>query len=237
MIYIGIAAVFAGIVQGITGFGAGIVMMMILPMVLRSIPQSAGVSSAICIILSLQMFLLYRKHVDMKKVAAPAVLYIAMCTLAMYFSTLIDQTAMKRVFGVFLIMLSIYYLFINKNNDRKKLNLPVSVLCIMVSAVCDGLFGVGGPLMVVYFLSTTHNTHQYLGTIQAFFCLNGIYNTCFRIYRGILLPEHMLYIAVGMGCILIGGMLANKMISKLDGLLIRKLTYAVIGISGILNLI
>lgn len=67
MIYIGIAAVFAGIVQGITGFGAGIVMMMILPMVLGSIPQSAGVSTAICVILSLQMIFLYRKHVDVKK--------------------------------------------------------------------------------------------------------------------------------------------------------------------------
>lgn len=237
MIYIGIAAVFAGIVQGITGFGAGIVMMMILPMVLGSIPQSAGVSTAICVILSLQMIFLYRKHVDVKKVIVPAVFYIAVCTLAMYFSTAIDQAAMKRVFGVFLIMLSIYYLFINKNNDRKKISLPVSILCIMISAVCDGLFGVGGPLMVVYFLSVTHNTHQYLGTIQTFFCLNSFYNTCFRIYRGILLPEHLLYIAVGMACILIGGMLANKIISKLDGYFIRKLTYVVIGISGFINII
>lgn len=237
MIFIALSACIAGIVQGITGFGAGIVMMMILPMILGNIPQSAGVSTAICVILSAQMVFLYRKHVDIKKVILPSILYIIVCTTSMYFSTMIEQNLMKKVFGVFLLLLAIYYLFINKNNDRKKLSLALSLFCIIVSAACDGLFGVGGPLMVLYFLSTTHNTHQYLGTIQAFFTINCFYNTCFRIYRGILLPEHLMYIIVGMVCIIIGGFIANKIVDKLDGILVRKLTYIMIGISGLINII
>lgn len=237
MIFIALSACIAGIVQGITGFGAGIVMMMILPMILGNIPQSAGVSTAICVILSAQMVYLYRQHVDIKKVILPSILYILICSVSMYFSTMIDQNLMKKIFGTFLLLLAIYYLFINKNNDRKKLSLALSVFCIVVSAACDGLFGVGGPLMVLYFLSTTHNTHQYLGTIQAFFTINCFYNTCFRIYRGILLPEHLIYIAVGMICIVIGGYIANKIVDKLDGVLVRKLTYIMIGISGLMNII
>lgn len=237
MILIVLLACIAGIVQGITGFGAGIVMMMVLPMILGNIPQSAGVSTAICIVLSAQMVYLYRKHVDIKKVILPSILYIIVCTTSMYFSTTINQNLMKKVFGIFLLMLAVYYLFINKNNDRKKLSLTVSLFCIIVSAACDGLFGVGGPLMVLYFLSTTHNTHQYLGTIQAFFTVNCFYNTCFRIYRGILLPEHLIYIIIGMISILIGGFIANKIVDKLDGVFIRKLTYIMIGISGLFNII
>lgn len=237
MIFIALSACIAGIVQGITGFGAGIVMMMILPMILGNIPQSAGVSTAICVILSAQMVYLYRKHVDIKKVILPSILYILICSISMYFSTMIDQNLMKKVFGTFLLLLAIYYLFINKNNERKKLSLALSLFCIVVSAACDGLFGVGGPLMVLYFLSTTHNTHQYLGTIQAFFTINCFYNTCFRIYRGIILPEHLIYIAVGMICIVIGGYIANKIVDKLDGVLVRKLTYIMIGISGLINII
>lgn len=237
MIFIALSACIAGIVQGITGFGAGIVMMMILPMILGNIPQSAGVSTAICVILSAQMVYLYRKHVDIKKVILPSILYILICSISMYFSTMIDQNLMKKVFGTFLLLLAIYYLFINKNNERKKLSLALSLFCIIVSAACDGLFGVGGPLMVLYFLSTTHNTHQYLGTIQAFFTINCFYNTCFRIYRGIILPEHLIYIAVGMVCIVIGGYIANKIVDKLDGVLVRKLTYIMIGISGLINII
>lgn len=48
--YIFLPALIAGIVQGVTGFGAGIVMLMFLPLQ-YSVIQSAGVSSAICMIL------------------------------------------------------------------------------------------------------------------------------------------------------------------------------------------
>ena len=46
-ILVSLTAVLAGIVQGITGFGSGIVIMMILPMFF-ALPQSAGISTAIC---------------------------------------------------------------------------------------------------------------------------------------------------------------------------------------------
>ena len=237
MLYIALVAICAGVVQGVTGFGAGIVMMMVLPSIIGSIPSSAGISTAICTILSLQMAYTYRKHIDFKKIIYPAILFITIGTTAMYFSTMVNQALMKKVFGAFLIILSIYYLFFNKNRERKKLSLTVSIFCIVISALCDGLFGVGGPLMVLYFLSTTHNTHQYLGTIQTFFFMTCIYNTCFRIFRGILLPEHLVFVAIGMACIVVGGFIGNKIVTKLDGALIKKLTYVVIGLAGIINII
>ena len=91
--------------------------------------------------------------------------------------------------------------------------------------------------MVIYFLSQTHSTHEYLGTIQFFFLINSIYNTCFRIVNGILLPEHLMLIAIGAISIMIGGIVARKIVDKLDGMILRKLTYIMIGIAGIINLI
>ena len=230
------AAVLAGIVQGVTGFGSGIVLMMVLPMFFP-LPQSAGLSTAICLFLNAMMVYTYRKHINFKKIIPPAMLYMIVCSITIRFSTAINQIVMKKIFGIFLIMLAVYYLFINKSNERKKLSFLTSLFCIIVSAVCDGLFGIGGPLMVLYFLSQTHHTHEYLGTIQTFFLMNCIYNTFFRIINGILLPEHLLYIGVGMVAIVIGGMIAKKLVDKMDGVLIRKLTYVMIGISGIVNLI
>lgn len=237
MFYIMISTLIAGIVQGVTGFGSGIVQMMLLPSILHSIPQAAGVSTAISSVLTFQMAYTYRKHINIKKIVVPAVLYICVSTSAMYFSTMVNQVFMKKILGAFLVLLSIYYIFINKSNERKKLSLFTSIICIMISGACDGLFGIGGPLMVLYFLSFTHNTHEYLGTIQAFFCINCVYNTIFRIYRGILLPVHITYIGVGMLCILVGGMIANKVVNRLDGLMIRKLVYVMIGIAGLINII
>jgi hypothetical protein len=229
-------AFIAGIIQGVTGFGSSLVLMMVLPMMF-ALPQSAGISTAICICLNAQMLFMYRKHVDLKKIIPPAILYIAVCSVVIRFSTTVNQAMMKKVFGLFLIVLAIYYLFINKDGERKKIGLALSLFCIVVSATCDGLFGIGGPLMVMYFLSTTHNTHEYLGTIQTFFCINCVYNTLFRIYNGILLPEHLKYIGIGMVGIFIGGFIANKIVDKLDGVMLRKLIYIMIAISGIINII
>lgn len=228
-------AIVAGIVQGVTGFGAGIVLMMVLPSYF-ALAQSAGISTAICLMLSCTMVYTYRQYISFKTIVRPALFYIVICSISIYFSTMVDQLLMKKLFGVFLIILACYYLFIDKG-ERKKLSLPISILCIVASAICDGLFGIGGPLMVLYFLSQTHNTHQYLGTIQTFFFINGIYNTCFRVFNGIITVNHLFYIGIGMIGILVGGLLARKIVDTLNGQFIRKLTYIMIGISGIMNII
>ena len=143
----------------------------------------------------------------------------------------------KKIFGVFLILLCLYYLFVSKNVQNKKLSLPMSIVCIAISATCDGLFGIGGPLMVLYFMSMTTSTHAYLGTMQLFFWTNSMYNTTLRFIRGILLPEHFVLLLVGTVSILIGGALAGKIVDRLNVATMRKLIYVMIGIGGVMNLI
>ncbi|MCI8294390.1 MAG: sulfite exporter TauE/SafE family protein [Lachnospiraceae bacterium] len=232
---IGLTALCAGVLQGVTGFGAGIVMMMVLPSFFP-LNQAAGVSCAIAILLSLSMFLRYRGHIQVKKVIWPAVLYVAVSSLSIVFSTTVDQALMKKVFGVFLILLSVYYLFFDKKQE-KELGLLVSILFIGISGACDGLFGIGGPLMVLYFLGQTHSKEEYLGSIQAVFLVNLIYGTIMRTANHILTLTHLPYIGVGMACILAGLLAANRIVDRLDGEKIKKITYVVIGLSGVMNLL
>ena len=91
--------------------------------------------------------------------------------------------------------------------------------------------------MVLYFMSMTDSTHEYLGTSQMFFMINSIYNTAFRFYRGILQPVHLIYIGVGIWGILSGVFIANKIVDRLNANAMRKLIYIMLGISGVLNLI
>lgn len=234
-ISIGLTALCAGILQGVTGFGAGIVMMMVLPAFLP-LNQAAGVSCAIAIILSFSMTMRYRRHISFKKVIFPAMLYLCASGGSICFSTLADQTAMKKVFGVFLLILSVYYLFFPVRTDRK-LGFVASVLFIVISGICDGLFGIGGPLMVIYFLSQTGSKKEYLGSIQALFLINLIWGTAVRLCSGILTVEHFLYIGMGMVCILAGLGVANKIADRLDGKKMEKAIYLVIGISGLINIV
>lgn len=224
----------AGILQGVTGFGAGIVIMMVLPS-LFPLNQAAGVSGCICLALCLMMAWNYRRHTRLGKVVFPAALYLLTSGVSIYFSTMVNQEMMKKIFGVFLVVLSGYYLFFNKGQD-KKLGKALSWAFIIVSGVCDGLFGIGGPLMVIYYLGQSDSKEEYLGNIQTLFSINLVYGTGLRISNHILGAEHLPCVCVGILCILGGLTAARRMVDRLDGGKIRKVTYGVIGISGVLNM-
>lgn len=232
--YIFLSAFVAGIIQGVTGFGAGVVMMMFLPLQF-SVIQSAGISSAICLILCAAMVYRYRKTINYKKIIAPAVLYLAMSSISIVFAKMMNQEIMKIILGIFLIVLAIYFLFFSKKEVEPKG--IVALLCIVISGICDGLFGIGGPLMVIYFLSKTHSKEEYLGTIQCFFLINVLYSTLFRIVNGIITIDLVSGIGLGMVGILIGLGIANKIVDKLDADFIRKLTYVLIGLCGLSNVL
>lgn len=229
-------AIIAGIIQGVTGFGAGIVMMIVLPMYFY-VGVSAGISGTICVFLSAVMVWAYRKYIDVKMIVKPALLYMLTCSIAINYSNVIDQIVMKKIFGLFLIILSVYYLMINKQENSQTLKPYISIICVIISAICDGLFGIGGPLMVIYFMAKTTSTKEYLGSIQTFFLINGIYNTLFRIYKGIIGIDHFIVIVCGVIGISIGIFFANRLVDKLDAKLIKKITYIVIGISGLINIL
>lgn len=232
--YIFLPALAGGIIQGVTGFGAGVVMMMFLPLQ-YSVVQSAGISSAICMILCAAMVYRYRKTINFKKIIAPAILYLAISSISILFAKMINQEVMKIILGIFLIILSLYFLFFNKKVIEPKG--IVSILCIVISGICDGLFGIGGPLMVIYFLAKTSSKEEYLGTIQCFFLINVLYSTIFRIFNSIITIDLMPGIGLGMLGILVGLFVANKIVDRLDGGLVKKLTYVIIGLCGLSNVI
>ena len=232
--YIFLPALAGGLIQGVTGFGAGVVMMMFLPLQF-SVVKSAGVSSAICLILCAAMVYRYRKNINYKKIILPAILYLLISSISILFAKMINQELMKIILGLFLIILAVYFLCFSKKEIEPKG--IIALLCIVVSGICDGLFGIGGPLMVIYFLSKTQNKEEYLGTIQCFFLISVLYSTVFRIFNSIITVELIPGIGLGMAGILIGLFIANKIVDKLNAELIKKLTYVIIGLCGLSNIL
>ena len=117
--YILLPAFVAGIIQGVSGFGAGVVMMMFLPLQL-SVVQSAGVSSAICMILCAAMVYRYRHTINFKKIIGPAVLYLFVSSVSILFAKMIDQNIMKIILGIFLFFYSLFFFSFFKTNFKPK---------------------------------------------------------------------------------------------------------------------
>lgn len=234
-IYLMLTAVIAGLVQGTTGFGLGIVMMLVLPFFLP-LASSAAVTNFISLPLCLFLYLRYRKEVNHKLLILPTLFYIVGSSLAILLIPYINQYLLKIFFSLFLIRLSIYFLKF-ATTFQIRASLTTMIVTGVLSGICDGLFGIGGPLMVVFYLALVPTKEAYLGSIQGLFLLVGIYNIIFRIYRGIFtinLLQPSLFISVA---VLLGMLIANRIVNRINHDLIRQLTYCFIGLSGVITLL
>ncbi len=225
----------AGLAQGVCGFGAGILMMMVLPLFF-SISRSAAVAGIVSLALTLLMIIRYRKHISIKKAIVPLLVYSLCSALAIHFSSRVDQQLLKRLFGVFLILLTAHHFLFSKKQP-KAWSLPVCVAAWAFSGVCSGLFSVGGPLMVLYYLSHTDSKEEFLGTTEVLFFINLLLSAYLRARSGILTADLLPLCALGIVCTMVGLYIANRIIDRIDGARLKNIVYAGVGISGVINLL
>ena len=230
-----ISTLLAGFIQGVSGFGAGIVFMSVIPYFL-SVISSAVISNFMSVFLNLLMTYHYRQAINKTIIVLPALFFY----YRWYFVTLFcydDRYSFFKInFRSFLTILAIYFYFFS---HRVKItnNIFTMFLCGFVSGVCDGLFGIGGPLMVLFFLALTNSKDEYLGTISLFFLIVCSYNLIFRIVHGIFTLQLLPYALLSLIMVFVGLQLGNRVVCKIDEQRLRKITYILIGFSGIITLL
>ncbi len=234
LIIVLITAFFAGLIQGVTGFGAGIVMMSAIPYVIN-LPKAAAITNAVAVVLTIIMAYQYRNQIKLKLLLAPTLFYIIGSTLAIHLSKGYDSRFLKIIFAVFLIGLALYFWKFAEKVSIKA-NFLTMFLCGVVSGICDGLFAIGGPLMVLFFLAVTDSQEEYLANLQTVFLISGLYNLFFRAIQGILTVDLLPLIVLGIISIIIGLVIANRIMHHIKPTQIKLMTYALIGISGLFTL-
>lgn len=234
-VLISFAGACAGLIQGITGMGGGMVLMLVLPYFFP-VSQSAAISGAICLFLTFLMLMRYRKFINLRLAISTAVLYSLASLTAINLSVGMDSVRIQKFFGGFLILLSAF-LLLRKENDSFTTLKVTSILFPLISGICDGFFGVGSPLMVLFFTAKTKTKGEYLGSIQLMFFLTLLANTVLRLNRHIIGPENIPGILFGFLGIFGGLQIANCIVGKINSEALKKMAYCAIGISGVYNLI
>lgn len=194
----------AGLVQGLTGFGAAIVMMIFLPQ-LFPIAQSAAVAGVI--------------------MAASVAAY------SVHLGQVLDVQLLRRLLGALLVSLAGYF-SLSKRAANQTYPWWLAGLFMIISGFFNGLFGIGGPLMALYFLSLADTTADYLGNLQTFFLIDVVYISTVRVLNGILTPVLLPHIMIGMVGAVIGTALAARILPRLPMTTVRHLIYLFIGLSG-----
>lgn len=232
-----LAAMMAGFVQGVTGFGSGIIMMIFLPYLLP-INQSAGVSTLTMVVANIMVVWHYRKYLKWQRLVLPFVIYMSTAIFSVYLSKSMATGHLKLLLGILLVTLATYYLIMNIHSIKLK-NIPIYIMVVfaIISGFFNGLFGIGGPLMALYFLTISDSKENYLASIQTFFLIDTFCITSIRFASGILTLGNLKFVFIGIIGAVIGTILANRLVKHLNLKVISLCIYGFIGFSGLYYLI
>lgn len=225
------SALLGGFVQGLTGFGAVIIMMIFFPSILP-IDQAAGIAAVSMLASMIGLTFRYRHEFRLQRVIGPFIVYAAVATWSVQLSHTLDSHIMRMLLGFLLAALYLYFTR-GKNSGTRKYPWYVAICFMVISGFFNGLLGIGGPLMALYFLSLSHSIPEYTASIQGFFLIDVFYISSVRVSNGILVAHAIPYILVGMVAAGIGTIVAARIAHRLDDLTFRKWVYRFIGVSGI----
>lgn len=219
------------LIQGVTGFGASLTIMTILPYFM-ALPQAVAISCVIPLAQMAALVWLYRRALNWRRVLVPSAFYLVGCWLSIRHTLSFDPTALKFAFGIFLIVIGVYFL---RFSDRAKVKdtIPVMVACSFISGVINGVFGIGGPLMVLYYMAACDSMEEYVANLQCCFLVTDIYCLVLRTQEGIFTADLIGPSLVGIVVILIGQALATRIVKKINSeAIIRRCTYVMVCVSG-----
>jgi len=234
-IAIGIISMAAGLVQTVTGFGAVVMMMLVLPFFFSVIDASA-LALTVALVFSVVLCWQYRKHIRLQIALLPTLAYTIINLIVIQVVNRVNAERLETFFAVFLVLLSLYYLLVAKN-IRVAPRPAVGIGCGIFSGISAAFFAIGGPPMAIYFMAATDTHYSYVGCMQFLFVVTSITGIIGRITNGMYSASILPYVIWGIVCIL-GGMWIGKGINdKLNADLMRMLAYLFVGDSGMILLL
>lgn len=226
----------AGTVQTVTGFGSVVLMMIMFPFFFSIIDAPAlalAINMLYCAILCWK----YRKSIDFKAVLLPTLLYSIVGFAVTGLVGDADLHILVIIFAIFLMLLSLYLLFVSHRIKLEKPKPIVGVGCGILAGVSSGLFAIGGPTIAPYMIAATKDHKSYVASMQFMFTVTNIVNLAGRAVNGIFNYAMWPYIAVGSVCILVGMKLGEVVSAKLNPAKLRAIVYSFVGISGLILLL
>lgn len=116
----------ASFVQRTTGFGFGIFIMTLLPFLMPSYGEATTLSGLLAMTTSAIITWNMRKHITWKRLYPILLTFIVVSAAAICLLTRIQETSLRRILGIVLILISLYFAFFS-GKIRIRTTLPWQV--------------------------------------------------------------------------------------------------------------
>ena len=224
------------LIQRITGFGYGIFVMMFFPHFMPSFGEANALAGMISATTSTTVALSMWKQINWKNIPAPLICSAVTSSIAVKFMTGQTDQTLKLLLGILLIVLSVYFFFF-AGKIQFQSSLWKGALAGALSGIMNGLFAMGGPPMVIYFMMSSKDMKEYLATIQMYFALSNIYTTVIKASAGYVTREVLIFYVVAAISALVGVWLGKKVFNRCKPAMLKKAVYGFMAISGVINIV
>lgn len=231
MLLLGVLSMGSSLLQAVTGFGFGIIMMATMPLFLPY-ELALNISTSLSLLLNLTILVRCWRHIQWRQLAFPALFCVLGSSTGMFLMSASPSPIYKRLLGVFLVLLAIWLLFFSDKVHIQPRMRNAAIVGI-ISGLCGGLFSVSGPPMILYFVSVLQDKEEYMATSQMYFLINNIYLLVMRsllhlIPDGILLPA-----LCGLAGLVVGSLVGGRIFSSIDTKKMKSVVYVVMALSGL----
>ncbi|TVP82648.1 MAG: sulfite exporter TauE/SafE family protein [Alkalicoccus sp.] len=225
-------------IQGVSGFGFGLIAMSFLPLMFTVIESTLLVMSLSLFVaasIAVQMW----KHVRWKSlVVLLSAAFFGRIGAFYVLSTYGELDIMRDFLGVFLLLI-VVYLFYGANKMQKigSTAIWIPILAGLLGGFVGGVFAIGGPFFVFFLmLAFADDKYAYSANLQITFFFTNLMTVTLHGVNGDYNMDFLLYFLVGIVTVLIGTRLGVACLRRISQENMRRLAGAVVALAAI-NLI
>ena len=235
LILISAVVLASSFIQSVTGFGFGIFSMIFLPSLLLY-TEANVLSTMLSLFTSLAIVLVMWRKINFKHIVFPIIGCLFSTYVAVEFINSQNNRTLLLMLGIVLVLLSVYFFFFS-DKIKIKPTWYAGLIAGILSGTMSGMFAIGGPPAVIYFLQSEDDTDDYLATLSAYFVLSGTISIITKAANGFITPTVWLAFGIGFIAMALGALIGTFARGKCNSTMIKKTVYGFMAISGIMNII
>lgn len=179
---------FASVVQGISGFAFGLIVLMVFPH-LFGYSDALVLANLMTLVLLVYNSYLYRHYCAWKWLSVGVSVFALTDLIGVLVLKYVGENPVwHTLLGVMFILMALYMIW-----GQKKVHIRANQTTLAffsgITGLLVGAFAVGGPIMAVFFMEACRSKEEYLGTIQVLSLLGMSMDMVFRIANGMVTWE------------------------------------------------
>jgi uncharacterized membrane protein YfcA len=225
----------ASYIQSVAGFGFGIFAMVFFPYFLKY-TEANVLSGILSTVTSVFLLVALFRKVHWKNLLFPILGSIVANYFAITFVKSTEQKWLVLLLGIALFCLSIYFFFFS-DKVRIRPTWYAGLTAGVCSGVLSGLFSIGGPPVVIYYLQSEKDTDTYLATLSAYFILSGAVSISMKVAAGFVTETVLWGLLVGAVFMTAGSLLGRLTGARISPKQIKRAVYGIMAVSGAVNVV